>query len=82
MPLSGQTLDIAATGNGTATAITFGTGTGQVSTLNQLNTPLAANNLQASIDSTGAITITTTNNAASSTIGAITGTATPASFAA
>jgi flagellin len=72
-PLSGKTLDIAATGNGTATAITFGTGTGQVSTLNQLNTALAANNLQASIDTTGAITITTTNNAASSTIGAFTG---------
>ena len=75
--LSGQTLEIAATGNGTATEITFGTGAGQVSTLNQLNTALAANNLQASIDTTGAITITTTNNAASSTIGAITGTATP-----
>ena len=75
--LSGQTLDIAATGNGTATAITFGTGAGQVSSLNGLNTALAANNLQASIDSTGAITITTLNNAAASTIGAITGTATP-----
>jgi flagellin len=71
--LSGETLQIAATGNGTATNITFGTGTGQVSTLNQLNTALAANNLQASIDSTGAITITTTNNAASATIGAFTG---------
>ena len=71
-----STLDIAATGNGTATAITFGTATGQVSTLNGLNTALAANNLQASIDSTGAISITTTNNAASATIGAITGTAT------
>jgi len=71
--ISGKTLQIAATGNGTATNITFGTGTGQVSTLNELNTALAANNLQASIDSTGAITITTTNNAASSTIGAFTG---------
>ena len=74
--LGGLVLDIAATGNGTASAITFGTGAGQVSTLNGLNTALAANNLQASIDSTGAITITTTNNAASSTVGAITGTAT------
>jgi flagellin len=73
---TGLTLDIAATGNGTATAITFGTGNGQVSTLNQLNTALAANNLQASISTTGAINITTSNNAASSTIGAITGTAT------
>ena len=76
--LGGLVLEIAATGNGTATAITFGTGAGQVSTLNELNTALAANNLQASIDSTGVITITTTNNAASSTIGAITGTATGA----
>ena len=71
--ISGKTLQIAATGNGTATNITFGTGAGQVSTLNELNTALASNNLQASIDTTGAITITTTNNAASSTIGAFTG---------
>jgi flagellin-like hook-associated protein FlgL len=75
--LSGQTLDIAATGNGNPTAITFGTNAGEVSTLNQLNTALATNNLQASIDSSGQITITTLNNAAASTIGAITGTATP-----
>ena len=75
--LSGQTLSIAATGGGTATSITFGLGSGQVSTLNGLNSALAANNLQASIDSsTGKINITTTNDAASSTIGAITGTAT------
>ena len=74
-PLTGKTLLIAATGGGTATNITFGTGAGQVSTLNQLNAALAANNLQATIDSTGVITITTSNNAASSTIGAITGTA-------
>src|ERR1700742_4212353 len=63
--LAGQTLNIAATGGGTATAITFGLGSGQISTLNDLNSALAANNLQASIDSTGVITITTTNNAAS-----------------
>src|SRR3984885_11850622 len=76
--LSGQTLKIAATGGGTATSITFGTAAGEVSTLNELNTALALNNLQASIDTTGAVTITTTNNAASSTIGAFTGsTATP-----
>jgi flagellin len=75
-PISGETLTIGATGGGTATSITFGTGANQVSTLNQLNTALAANNLQASIDSTsGAITIVTSNDAASSTIGAISGTA-------
>src|ERR1700738_2412741 len=71
-----DTLLIASTGGGTATSITFGTAAGQVSTLTQLNAALAANNLQASIDnSTGKISITTTNDAASSTVGAITGTA-------
>src|SRR5229473_1255944 len=81
--LSGQTLKIAATGGGTATNITFGTAAGQVSTLNQLNDALAANNLQASIDTTGKINIVTTNDAASSTIGAFTGsTATPFASAA
>jgi flagellin len=71
--ITGQTLQIAATGGGTPTNITFGTGAGQVSTLNQLNTALAVNNLQASINTTGQISITTTNNAASATIGALTG---------
>src|ERR1700741_5406872 len=75
--LSGQTLTIGATGGGTATNITFGTGLGQISTLNQLNTALAANNLQASIDTTRRINITNTNDAASATIGTIGGTATP-----
>jgi flagellin-like hook-associated protein FlgL len=79
--ISGDTLQIGATGNGAQTNITFGTGTGQISTLNQLNTALAANNLQASIDSTGVITITTSNNAASSTIGTITTTGTGNPFA-
>jgi flagellin len=80
--LDGETLSIAATGNGTATSIVFGTGTGQISTLNQLNAALAPNNLQASVDTSGHINISTTNNAASATIGnnspspVITGTAT------
>ncbi|MGJ4952614.1 flagellin [Bradyrhizobium sp. HKCCYLS20291] len=74
--LSGQTLTVGATGGGTATSITFGLGTGQVKSLTDLNTKLAANNLQATIDSsTGKINITTTNDAASATIGAIGGTA-------
>jgi flagellin len=72
--LSGKTLTIGATGGGTATSITFGTGTGQISTLNGLNSALAANNLQASIDSTGKVNITTSNDAASSTIGTVAGT--------
>ena len=74
--LQGETLTIGATGGGTATNITFGTGAGQISTLNDLNTALAANNLQASISTAGAINIVTSNNAASSTIGTIGGTAT------
>jgi len=73
--LSGENLTIGTTGGGTATNITFGTGAGQISTLNDLNTALAANNLQASIDTTGKISITTSNDAASSTIGTISGTA-------
>ena len=77
--LQGETLTIGATGGGTATNITFGTGAGQISTLNALNTALAANNLQATISTTGAINIVTSNNAASSTIGTIGGTATATS---
>jgi flagellin len=73
--LAGKTLTIAATGGGTATNLTFGTAGGQVESLNDLNAALAANNLQATIDTTGVLTITTSNNAASSTIGTIGGTA-------
>jgi flagellin len=71
--LGGTTLNIAATGGGTATAITFGTTGSQISTLDQLNTALAANNLTASIDTTGALTFTTTNDHNSDTIGAFSG---------
>ncbi len=46
-----------------------------------MNAALAANNLQATISTAGAITITTSNDAASATIGAIGGTATAASQA-
>jgi flagellin len=73
--LTGETLTI---GGGAATSITFGTASGDVSTLNQLNAALATNNLQATIDSTGVLTITTSNNAASATIGTIGGTSTNA----
>jgi len=76
--LGGLTLTIASTAGGPPTNITFGTGTGEVSTINQLNAALLPNNLQASIDSTGAISITTANDAASKTIGTLGGTATGA----
>ncbi len=74
-PLDGLTLTIGATGNGTQTNITFGSGAGQVKSLNDLNSKLAANNLQASLSAGGALTISTTNDAASATIGTIGGTA-------
>src|ERR1019366_8823205 len=65
---SGDVLTIAATGGGTATNITFGAS----ESLAQLNASLAANNLTASLDNTNKLVITTTNDAASSTIGAVT----------
>jgi flagellin-like hook-associated protein FlgL len=77
-PINNLELTIGSTQGGTATDITFGTGAGQISTLNQLNAALAPNNLQASIDTTGVITITTSNNAASAAVGQIGGTATAA----
>ena len=81
--LAGETLTIAATGGGTASALTFGLGTGQISTLNELNAALAANNLQATFDSSSsALNITTSNDAASSTIGALSGTVTTVTGAA
>jgi flagellin-like hook-associated protein FlgL len=80
-PLSGLTLTIGATGsNGVASNITFGDGSnGTVKTLNDLNAKLSSNNLLASIDSTGVLSISTTNDAASSTIGTIGGTSVGAS---
>jgi flagellin len=78
--LVGKALTIAATGGGTATNITFGYGANQISDLNGLNAALAANNLQATFDSsTNKLSITTTNDAASSTIGTLSGSATGAS---
>jgi flagellin-like hook-associated protein FlgL len=71
--LDGKTLSIAATDGGTATNITFGA-TG-VHTLDQLNSALSANNLQASISNDGKLSFTTTNDHASATIGAFTGSA-------
>jgi flagellin len=75
-PLNGLALNIASTGGGVATALTFGSGSGQVKSLNDLNNQLAANNLQATLAADGTLTITTSNDAASSTIGSITGSAT------
>jgi flagellin-like hook-associated protein FlgL len=66
---SGETLAIAATGGGTATSFTFGATT----SLAQLNTALAANNLSASLDASNNLVLTaTSNDAFSSPVGAIT----------
>ena len=55
---------------GTAVNVTFGDGTnGTVKTLDQLNASLLANNLTATVDSTGKLTISATNDYASSTLG-------------
>jgi flagellin len=67
---SGDTLTIAATGGGTATSITFGAS----ESLDQLNTALAANNVTATL-SAGKLVFSTTNDFASSTLGAVAGTA-------
>ena len=68
--ISGKTLTFSAFNGGTAVNVTFGDGTnGTVKTLDQLNSALQANNLTATIDSNGLLTVSTTNDYASSTIG-------------
>jgi flagellin len=68
--ISGKTLSITAFNGGTPVSVTFGDGTnGTVKTLDQLNQNLQADNLTATIDANGVLTIATTNDYASSTIG-------------
>jgi flagellin len=69
----GTVLDVAAVGTGTATSITFGKSAGQIHDLNGLNAALAANNMQATLDASGTLTIQTNNDNASQQIGALTG---------
>ena len=62
--LSGKVLTVSV-GTGAdvkTTALTFGTSAGQISTLDQLNDALASANAQASIDSNGKLSISTTND--------------------
>jgi flagellin-like hook-associated protein FlgL len=77
---AGQTILVAANGALPALTVTIGA----TESLDQLNTALAAGNLTASLDSSNKLVITTTNDAASSTIGAVTVGSTPgtASFGA
>ncbi|MDE2380536.1 flagellin, partial [Bradyrhizobium sp.] len=73
---TGDTLTFASLGGGQATTITFGDGTGgTVKTLNDLNTLLAGDNLSASIDSSGHLTISTSNDYASYALPTVGGTA-------
>ena len=65
---AGDVLTIAATGGGTPTSITFGAN----ESLDQLNAALAPNNLSAGLDANNKLVITTLNDAASKTIGAVT----------
>jgi len=72
--VSGKTLTFSSFKGGTAVNVTFGDGTnGTVKSLAQLNTALAANNMTAAVDnSTGKLTISTSNDYASSTLGSST----------
>jgi flagellin len=68
--ISGKTLTFTSFNSGTAVNVTFGDGTGgTVKTLDQLNTALQANNLTGTIDTTGKLTISASNDYASSTLG-------------
>jgi len=68
--ISGKTLTFTSFNGGTAVNVTFGDGTGgTVKTLDQLNTQLQANNLSATIDANGLLTVSATNDYASSTLG-------------
>ena len=70
--LSGKTLTFTSFNGGTPVNVTFGDGSsGTVKTLDQLNAALLANNLAATVNSTGKLTITTTNDYASSTLGSV-----------
>jgi flagellin len=70
--INGKTLTFSSFNGGTAVNVTFGDGTGgTVKTLDQLNSALQADNLQATLDGTGKLLITVNNDFASSTIGSV-----------
>jgi flagellin len=71
--LSGKTLTFSSFNGGTPVSVTFGDGTGgTVKTLDQLNAALQGDFLQATVDATGKLVITTSNDYASSTLGSFT----------
>jgi flagellin len=68
--INNKTLTFTSFNGGTPVNVTFGDGTnGTVKTLNQLNAALQADNLIATVDANGVLTITTSNDYASSTLG-------------
>jgi flagellin-like hook-associated protein FlgL len=68
--ISGTTLSFSSFKGGTAVNVTFGDGTnGTVKTLAQLNVALLANNMNATLDANGKLTISAGNDYASSTLG-------------
>ncbi|SFL87588.1 Flagellin FlgL [Bradyrhizobium sp. NFR13] len=70
--VSGKTLSFTSFNGGTAVDVTFGDGTnGTVKSLNQLNDKLAANNMTATVDAKGLLTISASNDYASSTLGSV-----------
>jgi flagellin len=72
--ISGTTLTFTSFNSGTPINITFGDGTGgTIKTLDQLNAALQANNLSATLDTSGKLTISASNDYASSTMGGTSG---------
>ncbi|MGX7741944.1 DUF1522 domain-containing protein [Rhodopseudomonas parapalustris] len=68
--ITGKTLSFESFNGGSAVTVTIGDGTnGTVKSLADLNAKLSANNLSASIDTAGKLTISASNDYASSTIG-------------
>jgi flagellin len=72
--ISGTTLTFTSFNGGTPISLTFGDGTGgTIKTLDQLNAVLQANNLTATLDTSGKLTISASNDYASSTLGGAAG---------
>jgi flagellin len=70
--INGKSLTFTSFNSGAAVNVTFGDGSGgTVKTLDQLNVALQANNLTATLDSVGKLTISATNDYASSTLGSV-----------
>jgi flagellin-like hook-associated protein FlgL len=72
--INGTTLTFTSFNGGTAVNVTFGDGTnGTVKTLDQLNAVLQSDNLTATLDTTGKLKISASNDYASSTLGGTAG---------